>query len=239
MESITIIGIIINIMLMIISFILKPYFIYILVLICLTGLFITIRKKEIVKFIITCCVLFILSLYLILYLENDILFFIFLIILIISIMCGYYHIFDKQHNKANIRLNMIKEPFNKDYLVIKFIGGLDCKTGNGIIIKENSGYKILIENERIEEFSIPLQDIIKIEVLDKPYIYQEKVLKNSELDITRTYMTSVPISNPDSVIYGNKVKLKKSFLIHIFIKDNRKIALLSFNSPKDFLNIST
>lgn len=238
MKDLAILGIIINIIIILISFFINHYLIYGIVLACLLGMLICLLNKKLVKYTFCLFIGIIFSIYLLLYFENGLQFLIYIIFLIISAIYSYYYLLDKEHNRGNLTLKIISVPINQDYLVIKHIKGLNCKTGNGMIIKKEKGYQILIENQNeVKEFTILASDIAKIEILNKPYIYQKESLKNHELDITKSYMTGTPSSDPDSTVYGNAIKFKKAFFIHIFLFNEEEIVLLSFNDPHQFFNL--
>lgn len=139
----------------------------------------------------------------------------YLIGLIVSFIYGIKYILGFNYEKI-IKLNMIKKPKKQEYMICKYITGLNCKVpGNCLIKKDNECYCIEIENEKENKI---INDTIKI-----------KDIKNINV-----------ISTPLVVGMNSKNRLVKpieSFRVIIKTKKEKEITFLFLKNPKKFLEL--
>lgn len=140
---------------------------------------------------------------------------------------------DFKHNKAGIRLNIIKRPKHDNYLVGFYLGYLKgIKTGNVLLELEESNLRLRIENrDGLQDIVLKKDDIVNYKVKIDAYHTQRDMIKNHDINCSDSYFASCPIGDDNVYETGKTLKIRKAYFIEFILKNKVKIEIIFFNNP--------
>lgn len=162
----------------------------------------------------------------------------FLVIVLVG-CCLILHSLDYNHNKGRIYLKNIKKPNHDNYLVGMYIGYLkNIKSGNLLLEMIDNAFIFHIENnEKVIDYLVKKEDIVKSEVKIKSYHTQTDAIKNHGIDASRSYFAGTPVGDAEETVWGKEIKIRKSYFATLFLNDNTKLEVIFFNDPNFLLNV--
>jgi len=152
------------------------------------------------------------------------------------IFLAYYnycfkYAFNLFNNKMNIQFKNLQIPDDKDFLIVKYVNGpLEDFNSKGMIVKEDDGFILYIENKNkiVKSFKFLFNQIELINVNEKPYMKPTTMYGDYNVD----YMKSSAIGKITGDFDEYKsFKFIRSYEISIKLKDNSIINITSFDNP--------
>lgn len=189
-------------------------------------LFLMAMNKNTSYYVFACGAVIISSIYLILYLNINILSVLYYISLGITICSNTKYVFNRYNNKMGLVFKKIEFPDKEEFLTVKYMSGpIKVSNANGIIVKKENSLVLKLETDEVKEIILSFKDINNIDIQERPYI---KVGKSFTYDINEN--TSLKNSNNTSWTSYKSQKLIKSY--NITIKTNNEVInLISFDKP--------
>lgn len=165
-----------------------------------------------------------------------------LVYFLVIILVGCFlilHGLDYNHNKGRIYLKNIKKPNHDNYLVGMYIGYLKhIKSGNVLLERIDDTFIFHIENnEKVIDYLVKKEDIIKSEVKIKSFHTQGNVIKNHGIDDSRSYFAGTPVGDAEQTVWGKEIKIRKSYFVELLLNNNTKLEVIFFNDPNFLLNV--